>query len=131
MSARTARILLFVLIFTVVPLPMVFLGEGWVPGVRYLLFSGVVSAVMAVGGGAGPVPAILLVFTLHAVVAAALSFLIAHVLAFGVLRRLPPRAAGAVTLAAIVIGLGVALAFDLYQTPFGRAPRSNLIGILS
>jgi hypothetical protein len=130
-SIRTARALLAILLFLVVPLPMVVLGDGWVPGVRYLLLGGVVGAVMLAGGGAGPVPLILFFFVLHALAAAGLALLAAHVFTRAVLRYLPRPAVAAVTLGLIIVALGVSIAFDVYETPFGRTPRSNLMGILS
>ena len=130
-NPRSIRALLFLALFAIAPLPIFLIGDGWVPGVRHLLFSGVVAAVAVLEGGTGPVPLILLVFVLHAVVSAALAFVVAHLLAFGFLRRLPSPLARAVTVGAIVIGVGVALAFDIYETPFGRASRGNLVAVFS
>lgn len=130
MSVRAARWLLFLVLAATVPAPLLIGFDASVPGVRYAILFAATAVVAAREGAQGPVPGILALFGLHAAAYLLLAGLAAG-LAGRVLSRLSPAARGAVVLAACGALLLAAIAFDLYRTPFGRAPRSNLWGILS
>ncbi len=130
MSVRSARRLLCLAIVLVIPVPMLGPFDALVPPVRYLILSGAGIAVAAVEGASGPVPLILLLFGVHAVVYLSLAWLAAWVAA-RLLAALSPRARRNAVLATCAAMLFVALAARLYRTPFGRTHMSNLLGVLS
>jgi hypothetical protein len=104
--------------------------EVLAPTARYLLLAVVTAAVMAVEGAAGPVPLILALFAGHALVYLLLAWLVTR-LCTRLLSRLHTRARTGVVVAGCAALLLIALLFDLYITPFGGLPRSNLLGLLS
>ena len=130
MSVRASRWLLFLVLVLAMPVPMWGPFGAFVPAVRYAILFAAGLAVAWAEGTAGPVPAILLLFAAHALVAAGLAGLVA----WGggrVLAPLAPRTRGFVVGGACAALLLLALFVDLYRTPFGRAPANNLLGILS
>lgn len=130
MSARSARRLLFVVLALALPVPMLGPFDALVPPARYAILLAAASAVAAVEGAAGPVPMILALFAVQTTGALGL----AAILAWAVGRLLSPLGPGsrrALVLAACAGLLLAALAIDLYRTPFGRAPRANLLRVLS
>jgi hypothetical protein len=130
MSVGTTRWLWFLGVWLMVPWPMVLLANAWVPAARYLLLTLVSLAIGVFEGAAGPVPWIILLFALHAIVTSAAAWGIA----WGASRALAgaaPETRRWVTLGTLAAAIAVTLAFDLYRTPFGRAPVANLLGVLS
>jgi hypothetical protein len=130
MSVRGTRWLWFVGVWLMLPWPMALLADAWVPAARYLLLTLVSLAIGILEGAAGPVPGIILLFALHAMVYSAAAWGIA----WGASRALAGVAPGTrrwVTLGSLTIALALSLAFDLYRTPFGSAPFANLLGVLS
>ncbi len=130
MSLRSARWLLFLAIGLTAPLPMLGPFGAWVPPARYLLLTLATASVAVTEGAAGPVPGILALFGAHALV----GFLLAGLLGWVVARFTRPLSPGARRL--VVLGICGALllgavAFEVYRTPFGRAPTANLLGVLS
>lgn len=130
MSVRRARWLLFGVLFLCLPFPMLGPFDVFAPALRYLVLFGAASAVAWVEGAAGPVPAILALLGLHALAYLAACFGIAWAGA-AALGQLPPAARRWFTLGACAALLLPALLFNLYRTPFGQAPVTNLLGLLS
>jgi hypothetical protein len=129
-SVRAARGLLFVALALTLPLPMLGPFHAFVPAIRYAILAAATGAVALVEGAAGPVPAILALLAGHALAGLALAGLGAW-LAARLLAPLSPRARGLAVLAACAGMLVFALAGEPYRTPFGRAPRAGLVGVLS
>lgn len=130
MSVRSARRLLFLLLALTLPAPMLGPFGGLVPPVRYLILASAAGAVAWAEGAAGPVPWIVLFFAAHAGVYLTGVWL----LAWGAARplaALAPATRRSVVLGACGALLLLALCLDLYRTPFGRAARANLLGVLS
>ena len=130
MKVSTARWLLFLFIALTLPLPLLGYLHAFAPAIRYLVLAVVTAAVALVEGASGPVPLILLLFAAHALVYLALEWLVAWGLARG-LARFSPKLRGGLVAAACFLLLFFSVAFDLYQTPFGTLPRSNLMDMLS
>jgi hypothetical protein len=129
-SIRTSRWLLFLALASTVPVPMWGQFGAFVPAVRYAILFAAAAAVAWAEGAAGPVPWILLLFGLHALAAAGLAGLAAWI-GGRALAPLAPRTRGWAVGSACAALLLLALSVELYRTPFGRAPVSNLLGILS
>jgi len=129
MSVLVARRLLWLGLLLALPLPMVALDAALVPVARFLLLGGVCVAVMLVEDAGGVVGLLALVFLAHACVYAGLLWLLAFAISRG-LRGLTPRRRAALTLAALALGLVAVTATRPYRTPFGRAPRGNLVEVL-
>jgi hypothetical protein len=129
-SVRTARWLLFLAFALTLPLPMLGPFAALVPAVRYAILFSAAAAVAVAEGAAGPVPAVLTLLGLHAL-AGLLGCGLAAWLAGVLLARLSPRARRGLVLGAGFALLAAASAFELYRTPFGRAPRASLWGVLS
>lgn len=130
MSVRSARWLLFLAIGLTAPLPMLGPFDAWVPAARYLLLTLATASVAVTEGAAGPVPGILALFGAHALIA----LLLAGLLGWAVARLTRPLSSGARRI--VVLGICGALlfgaiAFEIYRTPFGRAPTANLLEVLS
>ena len=85
--------------------------------------------VAAVEGAAGPVSRILVLFGINAAATLALCALAAW-LGGRLFAPLSPRARAAVALGLCAALLAASLAFQLYDTPFGREPTANLLGVL-
>ena len=130
MSVRASRWLLFLTLALTLPVPMWGQFGAFVPAVRYAILFAAGAAVALAEGTAGPVPLILLLFGLHALAAAGLAGLAAWI-GGRALAPLAPRTRGWIVAGAGAALLLLALAVELYRTPFGRAPVSDLLGILS
>jgi hypothetical protein len=125
---RTARRLLWMLLCLLVPLPMAVFG-GLLPVAGMLVLAGVCVAMLAAEGGGGALGQLLALFLGHAVVYALALWAVAAVGARLLVERAPRSTpawlAGAATLAVLL-----ALALDVYVTPFGTSARGNLIDAL-
>ena len=130
MSVRAARWWLFFLFALALPLPMLGPYEAFVPLVRFLILAGATASVAAVEGAAGPVPGIFLLFAVHALVYGVGLWLLAWV-SSRLLGFASPGARRTVVLLAWVVLLFIAIFFDIYATPFGRAQGGNLWSVLS
>jgi hypothetical protein len=130
MSVRTSRRLLFAAIFLLAPAPLLVLTRGWMPPATYLLLAGVSLSFALTEGAGGPVPLIVSMFAVHAVLYAVLAWGLAWLMALP-LARLTPGARRGVTLGLVAIALVIALGWDVYRTPFGRRPFGNAIEALS
>jgi len=127
-SKRSTGWLLFAVSALALPLPAIGPFGGFVPFVHQLVLFAATGAIAAVEGMAGPVGQILVLFAINAAVALLACGLAAWLLA-RLLALLPPRARTAVAWGLAAALLAAALAFPLYQTPFGRAPTANLLGL--
>jgi hypothetical protein len=130
MSIRASRWLLGLAFALTVPLPMWGPFDAFVPAVRYAILFAAGSAVAWAEGTAGPVPGILLLFGVHALATLGLAGFAGWV-GGRMLAPVAPRTRGWIVVAACVALLVLALTFELYRTPFGRVPASNLLGVLS
>ena len=130
MSARTARWLLFLVFALTVPLPLLGPLSAFAPAARYLVLASVTAAVALVEGASGPVPLIFLLFALHALIYLALEWALAWLVARGLdtLPRGSQRTLVLLICGGLLIG---SISFNLYRTPFGTLPRSNLLGLFS
>lgn len=126
MSRRATRRLLWLAALLLIPLPYLVAADGAVPAVRFALLGGVAAAYAGLVNGSGvawPLSALLLG---HALVYALALWAGAALLA----RVLPARLRGAVAALLVVAGFGVALAFDVYHTPFAAdAARTSWLGL--
>ena len=128
MSVRSTGWLLFAVFALAVPFPALGPFGGFVPAVHHVALFAATAAIALVEGTAGPVLQILALFAVNALATLALCALAAWLIA-RMLVPLPPRrrAAFAVVLCAAL--LAAAIAFPLYETPFGRQPTANLFGV--
>lgn len=130
MSVRTARWLLFIVLALTIPLPLLGPFPVLAPAARYLILACVTAAVALAEGASGPVPLILLLFAGHTVLYLGLEWLIAWLTARS-LSNLSPGMRRGLVLSACGALLILFIAFDFYRTPFGKLPRSNLLGLFS
>ena len=129
MSARSTGWLLFAAFCLALPLPAIGPFGGFVPALHHVALFAATAAVALVEGAAGPVIQILLLFTVNAVVTLALCGIAAW-LGTRLFAPFPPRARAAIAIGLCAALLTATLAFPLYDTPFGREPRANLLGVL-
>ena len=128
MSARAAGWVSFAVFALAVPIPAVGPFGGFVPAVHHAVLFAVTTAIAVVEGAAGPVLQILGLFAVHVLGTLALCGLAGWLVA----RLLAPLAPRTRALAVGVVGAAlftVAIAFPLYDTPFGRTPHSNWFGL--
>jgi len=127
MTAR--RGLLFLGFFLLVPVPIIVFGGG-VPVVHLVELAALCALVALREGAAGPVKMMLFLFAAEALVGAVLCWLAAWSVDRG-LRRFPGRRVDLVLLAVLTAAVVATLLFDVYATPFGRAPHGNLWEVLT
>lgn len=130
MKLRPMRRLWFAGLWLLFPWPLLILVDASVPAVRYLLLAAVAGMVAIAEGGAGPVGLLVLLFAIWGVGTSLLCWLAAWWIA-KLMARLPNRAAIALTLGVLGMGLFWAVFFEPYHTPFGRALRGGLLQVLS
>jgi len=130
MEHRTLRRVWFVGLWLLLPWPLTVVGDAFVPSARYALLAGASSSIALTEGAAGPVALIVALL----VGVAGLTALGCWVIAWGIGRllvRLPIAHAAALTWVCLGLGLFVALFFEPYRTPFGRALTGGLLQALS
>jgi hypothetical protein len=130
MSVRAIRRLWLLGAWLMLPWPMVIFGDIWVPAVRYTVLAGVACSVALAEGAAGPVLALVLLFSAWATVTTLGCWLFAWAVS-KLMSLLPADVAGVVTLAILLMGLVAALALTPYETRFGTARMGGLLDILS
>ena len=130
MSVRTARWLLFLVFALTIPLPLLGPLFAFAPAARYAVLASVTAAVALADGASGPVPLIFLLFALHAVIYLALEWLFAWWMARGLSRLSPTSQRTLVFVICGVLLIG-SISLNLYRTPFGTRPSSNLLGLFS
>ncbi len=81
-------------------------------------------------GGAGPVGMLIVLFIVWGLLTSLLCWGIAWAVARG-LSRASPQTRSFITWACFALALFVALAFEPYSTPFGRAAKGGLLQVLS
>jgi len=129
LSIRTARWLCFIGLFLLLPWPML-VFDAFVPAVRYVILAGAALAVLLVEGGAGPVPGIVLLFCLHAVVYTAVAWILSWA-ATRLVSQASPRALAPLTWIALAAGFTIALVLEPDRTSFGHRATGGLLDILS
>ena len=130
MGVRAIRRLWFLGAWLLLPWPMVIFGDTWVPAVRYVILAGVAGAVALAEGAAGPVLAMVFLFSAWAAVTTLGCWLLAWAVS-KLVGLLPSRVAGVLTLAILLVGLIAALVLTPYETRFGTARMGSLLDILS
>jgi hypothetical protein len=130
MSVRAAGRWLWLGFALMLPFPALGPFGGFVPAVRHLILFAVTGAVAVTEGAGGPVPGILLLFAVHAIVTLALAWGLAWAVS-RLLAALSSSARRKVVWLALAAMLVSALVFEPYHTSFGRTPTSNLLGVLS
>jgi hypothetical protein len=128
-STRATGWILFAVLAIALPFPAVGPFGGFAPALHNTALFAATAAVALVEGGAGPVRMILALFAVNMVGTLALCALAAWRGAL-VLAPLSPRARTAAALGLGAVLFAAALAFPLYDTPFGREPSANLLGVL-
>jgi len=121
---KRRRAVLFLALFLLLPLPLAMFA-GRVPAARYCELAVLCLLVRVREGGGGPVNSMIVLFAAQAVGYSLLCWLAAWFVE-RCLRPLRRRAVDLTLLAVLVAALLAAVAFDVYVTPFGRAPRGNL-----
>ena len=128
MSRRATFCTLLVVFVFALPLPLLGPWEALVPVARFVLLLGASSAVAIQEGAAGPVPLIVLLFAAHAAVGLAACALLAG-LGTRALSGLAPGTRSALVWVFVFGVVILASVFEIYRTPFGRAPGANLWGL--
>jgi hypothetical protein len=130
MTPRAARRWLWLGFVLMLPFPMLGPFGGFLPAARYAILFAATAAIAVVEGAAGPVQGILMVFGVHLLATLALTWLLAWI-ASRALAPLSDARRRNVVCGVVAVMLVYALAFEPYQTPFGRAATAGLLGILS
>jgi hypothetical protein len=128
-STRSTGWILFAVLVLALPFPAVGPFGGFVPALHNVALFAATAAVALVEGAAGPVRGILVLFAVNMLGTLALCALVAWRGA-RVLASLPPRTRAVIALGLCAALLAASLAFPLYDTPFGREPYANLLGVL-
>ncbi len=129
MSPRAARWILWLAALAMLPLPML-LFNAQIPVTRYLLLAGV-SAMLIVAEGSGQIPILMLVlFVAHALVYAAVLWLVCWSWV-RVWERHAPSWLLPTTAALVLVGLALTIGFNAYVTPFAAVEsRASLLSVL-
>lgn len=130
MNPRTTRRVWFAGLWLLLPWSLPVYMDAFVPAVRYVLLGTVASSIAIVEGSAGPVRLLVLLFVGWGIITTLLSAAMAWLISKG-LSRISPRTATWVTLLVLAAGLIIALVFEPYRTPFGRAATGGLFQVLS
>lgn len=129
MSQRAVRWLLFVAGVIAVPLPILAFGPGLVPAAHQLELGLLALAFGAVESAQGVTLLLAAAFLVPGLVYALLLWLAAWAVA-RVLALLPPHTRTRAALLLVMLGLGLAVAQPIYETPFSsRSARSSLLGV--
>lgn len=130
MTPRAARRWLWLGFALMLPFPVLGPFGGFVPAARHAILFAATGAIAATEGAAGPVQGILLLFAVHLLATLLLTWLLAF-LASRALATLSDSVRRNLVYGVLAVMLVCALAFAPYETPFGRAPTANLLGVLS
>lgn len=129
MSARGVRWLLFVAALIAVPLPILVLGPGLVPAAHQLELGLLALAFGVVESAQGVTLALAAALLVPGLAYAALLWLAAWAAARA-LALLPAHTRTRAALLLVMLGLGLAAAEPVYETPFSsRSARSTLLGV--
>jgi hypothetical protein len=128
-TARAARLLLWLGALVLLPVPVLVFGPGSVPAARLAGLGGVGLAIAIAESARGNVLQIASVLLVQAALWAAGLWLAAW-LAARVLSWLAPRALGRATLGLLAVALALACALPIYDDPFAaRQPRVTLLRV--
>ena len=129
MSPRAVRWLLFLAALVAVPLPILAFGPGLVPAAHQLELGLLALAFGAVESTQGVTLLLAAAFLVPGLVYAALLWLAASLLARA-LAKLPATTRTRAALLLVMLGIGLAAAEPIYETPFSsRSARSSLLGV--
>lgn len=130
MQEKTARRLLWAAALFLVPVPLaLFIGDPFVPAMRYLELALVVLITIFVEGLHGMAGPIFGLLGAHVLLYIGLFWLVAWVVARG-LARLVPSALGPATLAIVALGIAVTATVPVYDSPFhARLPETTLLEV--
>jgi hypothetical protein len=130
MSERGLRRLWFLGLWLLMPWPLFIFADAFVPAVRYVLLGAAAAAIALFEGSSGPVGLIVTLFVGMGVATTGACWVLAFV-AGRLLVRLPGRTSMALTGLVMGPSLLIALVFEPYRTPFGRALKGGLLQVLS
>ena len=129
MTQRTSRWTLWIALLVLAPVPFFLVETGTVPVVRLLMLGGVALAVVLSEGAQGMVGIAAALLLAQAFLYLSCFWLVAHLLS-GLLARGSARRTAARTLVVVALGVALASAFDLYETPFRtRSLHGNLLDL--
>ncbi len=129
MTQKTAQRLLWGAALFLVPVPLMAFADAFVPTMRLLELTMVIVITVVVEGAHGVSLLLLGLFAAHTLVYAALLWFAARALT-GVVERLAPAALGPTTAVVVIVGLIVALAMPVYDTPFhAHVPHASLVEV--
>lgn len=129
MSRTTARRVLWAAALLLIPVPLLALGDAFVPTARLLELGLVVLVTIFVEGSGGVAPQLLALFFSHVLVYAALLWLAAGALTWAI-HRTAPAALGTLTGAAVLAGILWTASVPVYDTPFhARLPHATLLEV--
>jgi hypothetical protein len=129
MSPRAVRRLLWLTALFVVPLPIVAFGPGSVPAAHQLELGLLALAFGALESMQGITLTLAALFLVTGLVQAAGLWLAAWLVARG-LAGLPALTRTRAALLLVLLGVGIAVAEPIYETPFSsRSAHSNLTGV--
>ncbi len=131
-SRHSLRLIWFTALFLLLPWPWGGLASSFVPAARYLMLAGAGLSVGLTEGAEGPVPWILGLLVLAAVVSTGLCWLLAGGVVRALWRAVPePRTRLRLSVALVALGLLLALVLHPYQTPYGHAPRASWLELFT
>ena len=128
MSLRASRRLLWLAALVAFPVPYLAMGPGLEPPLRFAMLAALTLALALVENAQGAVPQLLVLFSVNALLADALLWPAAHLVARA-LGRLGPRGRARATVALVAAGLALACAFPVYHTPFARRAHASLLQV--
>ncbi|MGE4649480.1 MAG: hypothetical protein AAEJ53_01210 [Myxococcota bacterium] len=128
MSPRSTRRMLWLLMLLALPLPLLIPGGGLIPAARMLLLGGLCVGMVIAESGSEIAAILAAAFLLHVILYAALLWCAAALIARFLAGSSPhTRTAVVVTCAALL--LASAMLTQLYETPYARSPRGNLLEV--
>jgi hypothetical protein len=130
MTERGTRRVWFLGLWLLMPWQLFILADAFVPAARYVLLAFAASAIALYEGAAGPVGLIVTLFVGMGIATTAGCWVLAFIVA-RLLRPTTPRTSMALTLGVLGVSLLIALLFEPYRTPFGRALQGGLLQVLS
>jgi hypothetical protein len=119
----------FLALLVALPAPLLGIGSGRVPPLHHLELGLLSLAFSLLERAQGMGPTLAAIFLAQGIAWSAVLWL-AAALAARLLARLPPLLRTRLTVFLVVLGLALAIAQPVYETPYSaRAARSNLLGV--
>lgn len=129
MSRPAAQRILWAAGLVLVPFPLLAFADAFVPALRMLELSLIILIAIVVEGAHGVASLLFGLFFAHALVYAGVLWLGTQLLS-RILARWFPRALAPATGVLVALGVVVALAFPVYDTPFhAHLPHANLLEV--